>query len=80
MKLMVRHFPTGTSKWNEIEQRRFSFITQNWRGKRLVSHPAIINLIASTTKSGLTVKSAIDSNEYPTKTKVTDAELAGLAT
>jgi hypothetical protein len=79
MKLILRHFPPGTSKWNKIEHRLFSFITQNWRGKPLVSHQAIINLIASTTtKAGLTVKAAIDSNEYPTKTKVTDAELAAL--
>jgi hypothetical protein len=79
MKLIVRHFPPGTSKWNKIEHRLFSFITQNWRGKPLVSHQAIINLIASTTtKAGLTVRAAIDSNDYPTKTKVSDAELAAL--
>jgi hypothetical protein len=80
MKLIVRHFPPGTSKWNKIEHRLFSFITQNWRGKPLVSHQAIVNLIASTTtKAGLTVKAAVDTNEYPTKTKVSDNELAGLS-
>lgn len=78
-QLVVRHFPPGTSKWNKIEHRLFSFITQNWRGKPLVSHQAIINLIASTTtKAGLTVKAAIDTNEYPTKTKVSDTELSAL--
>ena len=79
MKLIVRHFPPGTSKWNKIEHRLFSFITQNWRGKPLVNHQTIINLIASTTtNTGLTVRAAIDTNEYPTKTKVSDAELADL--
>jgi len=79
LKLIVRHFPPGTSKWNKIEHRLFSFITQNWRGKPLVNHQTIINLIASTTtKTGLTVKAALDTNEYPTKTKVSDAELANL--
>lgn len=77
LPLVVHHFPPGTSKWNKIEHRLFSFITQNWRGKPLVSHQAIVNLIASTTtKSGLVVKAAIDKNSYPTKTKVTDTELA----
>lgn len=79
MRLVVRHFPPGTSKWNKIEHRMFSFITQNWRGKPLVSHQAIVNLIASTTtKAGLVVKAAIDQANYPTKTKVTDAELAAI--
>ncbi len=79
LKLVVCHFPPGTSKWNKIEHRLFSFITQNWRGKPLVSHQAIVNLIASTTtKTGLVVKAAIDTNEYPTSIKVTDAELAKL--
>jgi hypothetical protein len=79
LKLIVRHFPPGTSKWNKIEHRLFSFITQNGRGKPLVNHQTIINLIASTTtKAGLTVKAAIDTNVYPTKTKVSDAQLADL--
>lgn len=79
LKLIVRHFPPGTSKWNKIEHRLFSFITQNWRGKPLVDHQTIINLIASTTtQAGLIVKAAIDTNEYPTKTKVSDEELAKL--
>jgi hypothetical protein len=79
VKLVVCHFPPGTSKWNKIEHRLFSFVTQNWRGKPLVSHQAIVNLIASTrTKAGLIVKAAIDTNQYPTSIKVTDAELATL--
>lgn len=79
LKLTIRHFPPGTSKWNKIEHRLFSFISQNWRGKPLISHQAIINLITSTTtKSGLIVKAAIDTNQYPTKIKVTDRELAQL--
>lgn len=79
LKLVICHFPPGTSKWNKIEHRLFSFMTQNWRGKPLISHQAIVNLIASTTtKAGLIVKAAIDANEYPTSVKVTDAQLAML--
>ncbi len=79
LTLFVSHFPPGTSKWNKIEHRLFSFITQNWRGRPLVSHAAIVNLIASTTtRAGLTVQAALDTNRYPTKTKVTDEELARL--
>jgi hypothetical protein len=77
LKLHVCHFPPGTSKWNKVEHRLFSFITQNWRGKPLVSLQAIINLIASTTtRKGLVVKADIDTNAYQTKIKVTDEELA----
>jgi hypothetical protein len=77
--LNVSHFPPGTSKWNKIEHRLFSFITQNWRGKPLVNHQAIVNLIASTTTStGLVVKAALDTNHYDTEIKVSDEELAGL--
>lgn len=73
----VCHFPPGTSKWNKIEHRLFSFITQNWRGKPLVSHEVIVNLItATTTQSGLRVHAEIDASEYPLGKKVTDAELA----
>jgi hypothetical protein len=79
MTLNVCHFPPGTSKWNKIEHRLFSFITMNWRGKPLVSHQAIVNLIASTTTStGLIVKAALDTNHYDTKIKVSDKELAAL--
>lgn len=79
LRLVICHFPPGTSKWNKIEHRLFSFMTQNWRGKPLISHQAIVNLIASTTtKTGLVVKAAIDTNEYPTSIKVTDEQLAVL--
>lgn len=71
-----RHWP-GTSKWNKIEHRLFSFITQNWRGKPLVSHQVIVQLIAATTtKAGLTVRCELDPNSYPAGIKVADAELA----
>jgi transposase len=73
----VSHFPPGTSKWNKIEHRLFSFITKNWRGKPLASHEVIVNLIASTTtNSGLRVHAEIDTSEYPMGRKVTDRELA----
>jgi hypothetical protein len=79
LKLCVCHFPPGTSKWNKIEHRLFSFITQNWRGRPLVSHQAIVNLIASTTtRAGLIVKAAIDTTRYDTAIKVSDEELARL--
>jgi hypothetical protein len=79
LKLHVCHFPPGTSKWNRIEHRLFSFITQNWRGRPLVSQQAVVNLIASTTtKAGLIVKAELDTTRYETKIKVTDAELQRL--
>ncbi len=79
LKLFVCHFPPGTSKWNKIEHRMFSFITRNWRGKPLVSHQAIVNLIAgTTTRTGLIVKAALDTNHYDTKIKVSKAELANV--
>ena len=79
IKLIVCHFPPGTSKWNKIEHRLFSFITQNWRGRPLVSHQTIVNLIAATTtRKGLIVKAALDKRTYDTAIKVTDEELARL--
>ena len=79
LKLRVSHFPPGTSKWNKIEHRLFSFITQNWRGRPLVSRQAVVNLIASTTtRKGLIVKAELDKKRYDTKIKVTDAELERL--
>lgn len=73
----VCHFPPGTSKWNKIEHRMFCHITQNWRGRPLVSHDVIINLIANTsTEQGLRIKAELDKTAYPLKTKVTDKELA----
>jgi Rhodopirellula transposase DDE domain len=77
LALSVCHFPPGTSKWNKVEHRLFSYITQNWRGQPLVSRQAIVSLIAATTtKSGLTVRSALDTNTYETGIKVSDEELA----
>ena len=79
LKLNVRHFPPGTSKWNKIEHRLFCHITQNWRGKPLVSHDVIVNLIANTTThAGLTVKAALDTNRYETGIKVANVEMAKL--
>lgn len=79
MPIHVCHFPPGTSKWNKIEHRMFCHITQNWRGRPLVSHEVIINLIANTsTDKGLRIKAALDKAAYPLKTKVTDEELASV--
>jgi hypothetical protein len=73
----VGHFPPGTSQWNTIEPRLFSFISQHWRGRPRVSHQAIVSLIAGTTTSaGLIVKAARDTNHYDTEIKVSDQELA----
>ena len=79
LKLTVCHFPPGTSKWNKIEHRLFSFITHNWRGRPLVSHQAIVSLIANTTpRTGLIVRAALDRKRYQTEVKVSDDELARL--
>src|SRR6516162_540303 len=79
LKLMVSHFPPGTSKWNKVEHRLFSFITQNWRGKPLMSVQVIVNLIAATrTKKGLVVKAALDEGKYETGITVTDEQMARL--
>ena len=76
IEITVCHLPPGTSKWNKIEHRLFSFITQNWRGKPLVSYQTIVQLIAATTtKTGLTVKSELDTNSYPKGIKVDDADM-----
>jgi len=77
LEIAVCHFPPGTSKWNKIEHRLFSAITQNWRGKPLVSHEVVVNLIgATTTETGLRVTSKLDTNRYPAGRKVSDDELA----
>ncbi|MDA8270715.1 MAG: ISAzo13 family transposase [Actinomycetota bacterium] len=77
LTIRVSHFPPGTSKWNKIEHRLFSFISLNWRGQPLVSHEVIVNLIAATTtRKGLKVCAEIDSGKYQTGIKVTDAEFA----
>ena len=77
LKLQVCHFPPGTSKWNKIEHRLFCFITKNWRGRPLTSYQTIVNLIGSTTtKTGLTVRAALDTTQYETGIKITDQEFA----
>src|SRR5207244_1568287 len=77
LPLHTCHFPPGTSKCNKIEHRLFSYITQNWRGKPLVSRQAIISLIAATTtKACLTVRAELDTNTYETGIKVSDEELS----
>ena len=77
LEISVCHVPPGTSKWNRIEHRLFSFISQNWRGTPLVSSAVILSLIAATTtEMGLTVESYRDTNTYPAGRKVSDAEMA----
>ncbi len=79
IEIYVSHFPPGTSKWNAIEHKLFSYISQNWRGKPLVSHEVVVNLISATkTSTGLTVKCELDENEYPKGLKVTDQQMAGI--
>ena len=79
LTISVGHLPPGTSKWNKIEHRLFAFISQNWRGTPLVSYAVILSLIAATTTaSGLTVESYLDTNAYPPGRKISDAEMATL--
>jgi Rhodopirellula transposase DDE domain len=79
LKITVTHLPPGTSKWNRIEHRLFAFITMNWRGKPLVSHQVIVQLIsATTTDTGLKVCCEIDSNSYPKGVAVSDQELQAI--
>jgi transposase len=80
LRVSVCHLPPGTSKWNKIEHRLFSFISQNWRGKPLVSYEVIVNLIAATsTENGLRVHSELDTQSYPAGVKVSDKEMAQVA-
>jgi len=79
LAIRVCHFPPGTSKWNKVEHRMFSFVSINWRGKPLESLQVIVDLIASTTTtSGLKVYARLDPGEYEKGIKVTDAELAAV--
>jgi transposase len=79
LEISVCHLPPGTSKWNKIEHRLFAFISQNWRGKPLVSHQVIVNLIAATTtKTGLRVRAEIDPRQYPKGVKVSDKDVASI--
>jgi hypothetical protein len=79
LEITVCHYPPGTSKWNKIEHRMFSFITMNWRGRPLTDIRTIVELIAATkTKTGLSVQASYDPEWYPTGVKVTDKDLAAL--
>jgi hypothetical protein len=79
LEIQVRHFPPGTSKWNKIEHRLFSFISRNWRARPLVSLEVIVNLIGATTShTGLEVYAQLDQRAYPDKIHVSDTELAAV--
>jgi hypothetical protein len=79
LRISVCHFPPGTSKWNKIEHRMFSYITKNWRGRPLVSRAVIVNLIGHVrTKSGLRINAELDTRAYPKGLKVSDQELANV--
>jgi hypothetical protein len=80
LTITVSHFPPGTSKWNKIEHRMFSEISKNWRGRPLLSHEVIVELIASTrTEQGLRIRAALDEGEYPTGKKVPEAAMRALS-
>src|SRR6266853_5070762 len=79
LPIAVCHFPPGTSKWNKIEPRLFSFISSNWRAKPLVSYRVIVELIsATTTKTGLTVRCELDTSQYPSGIVVSESEIAAI--
>lgn len=79
LTIHVRHFPPGTSKWNKIEHRLFSFISKNWRGQPLIDRATVVNLIArTTTTAGLTVQAVLDENTYQIGQKISDAEMNAL--
>jgi hypothetical protein len=80
LAISVCHFPPGTSKWNKIEHRMFCYITENWRGRPLVSREVVVNLIGhTTTKEGLSIRSALDANSYRLGREVTDSQMKGLS-
>jgi transposase len=79
LSISVSHFPPGTSKWNKIEHRMFSHITENWRGRPLISREVVVNLIANaSTSAGLSIQAALDLNEYPTGIKISDEQMRSL--
>ena len=79
LKISVCHFPPGTSKWNKIEHRMFCHITENWRGRPLISHEVVVNLIGNTTtRTGLVIRAKLDRRRYPMGVKVSDEELSRL--
>ena len=80
LRISVCHFPPGTSKWNKIEHRMFCHITENWRGRPLVSREVVVNLIGhTTTQTGLAIRSALDENRYPTGREVTAQQMESLS-
>ena len=80
LRISVCHFPPGTSKWNKIEHRMFCHITENWRGRPLVSHEVVVNLIGhTTTQRGLVIRSELDANSYPTGQSVTEQQMESLS-
>ena len=80
LRISVCHFPPGTSKWNKIEHRMFCHITENWRGRPLVSREVVVNLIGhTTTKTGLAIRSELDENRYPTGREVTAQQMESLS-
>ena len=80
LRISVCHFPPGTSKWNKIEHRMFCHITENWRGRPLVSREVVVNLIGhTTTETGLAIQSELDEGSYPTGRKVSDEQMEGLS-
>jgi Rhodopirellula transposase DDE domain len=79
MSIHVSHFPLGTSKWNKVEHRLFSFISINWRGRPLRTYETVINLIGNTTnRGGLVVRVRLDRRRYPTGKKISKKELREL--
>ena len=80
LRISVCHFPPGTSKWNKIEHRMFCHITENWRGRPLVSRQVVVSLIGHTaTKTGLTIRSELDEGSYPTGRKISNDQMKGLS-
>jgi hypothetical protein len=80
LSVSVCHFPPGTSKWNKIEHRMFCHITENWRGRPLVSREVVVNLIGSTkTKTGLEIRAELDGGSYPVGREVTEQQMEGLS-
>jgi hypothetical protein len=79
LKILVRHFPPGTSKWNKIEHKLFSYISKNWRGKPLLTRETVVNLISNTsTRKGLKIYAVLDENEYTTGKEISEKEIASL--
>jgi hypothetical protein len=79
LPVSVCHFPPGTSKWNKVEHRLFSYISSNWRGEPLVDYETVVKLIArTTTTTGLQVACQLDENKYPIGRKISDAEFSGI--